>query len=214
MQDNWYEAAVSFNHPHRILSVVDWASDAAAPLPIPIPPPPSTDPAPLATYYVFPWGVNDPQSGNRSFVTEQVDALASPAGWHAIPFSHDPARRQPDDDELGFFKRKGDDDEDDKGFWRNTTTTWGNNVFAHENWRGLNDWIDNYRPDSGLKKVFNYSYNPRPHEGKEDSLDEARKYINTTVTQLFYTVNMVHDLFYRCVVSFLWNFFFFVDVSL
>jgi extracellular elastinolytic metalloproteinase len=30
-----------------------------------------------------------------------------------------------------------------------------------------------------------------------DALGEARKYINATITQLFYTSNMVHDLYYR-----------------
>lgn len=30
-------------------------------------------------------------------------------------------------------------------------------------------------------------------------MDEAQKYINTTVTQLFYTSNLVHDLYYRLV---------------
>jgi extracellular elastinolytic metalloproteinase len=181
MRDNWYEAAVSFNHPHRILSVVDWASDAAAPLPIPPPP----TPLPPATYHVFGWGINDPESGNRTFVTEPIDTLASPAGWHAIPVSHDPSTpRQPPD-------------EYEDGFWRNTTTTWGNNVFAHENWEGGPNWIDNDRPDGGLNKVFNYSYDPQPKEDRDDAVDEAKKYINATITQLFYTVNMVHDLYYR-----------------
>ena len=29
MEDNWYEAAVTAHHPHKIVSVVDWASDAS-----------------------------------------------------------------------------------------------------------------------------------------------------------------------------------------
>ena len=79
---------------------------------------------------------------------------------------------------------------------RNTTTTWGNNVFAHENWEGRNSWANNYRPDAGPEMVFDYKYAPKETE-REDALDEAKKYINATVTQLFYTVNMVHDLYYR-----------------
>src|SRR6267154_3670282 len=32
MEDNWYEATVSASLPHRIISVVDWASDSPMPL--------------------------------------------------------------------------------------------------------------------------------------------------------------------------------------
>ena len=32
-------------------------------------------------------------------------------------------------------------------------------------------------------------------------MDEAQKYINATVAQLFYTSNMVHDLYYRSISS-------------
>jgi extracellular elastinolytic metalloproteinase len=106
MQDNWYEASVSAFPPHRIISVVDWASDAVAP----IPPKPSGP----ATYNVFPWGINDPECGDRTTAKENFDSLASPGGWHAIPYANDPyfagVRSKP------------------KEFWRNTSTTWGNNV--------------------------------------------------------------------------------------
>ncbi|EEB95487.1 hypothetical protein MPER_05538, partial [Moniliophthora perniciosa FA553] len=57
MQDNWYEVAVSAQAPHRIISVVDWASDAPMPKP-------STPKA--GTYKVFGWGMNDPSEGNRT----------------------------------------------------------------------------------------------------------------------------------------------------
>jgi extracellular elastinolytic metalloproteinase len=43
---------------------------------------------------------------------------------------------------------------------------------------------------------FDYKYNPKVTDGP-DALDEAKKYINATITQLFYTSNMVHDLYYR-----------------
>ncbi len=105
MQDNWYDAAVSATSPHRIISVVDWASDA----PIPTP-----EPSTAATYNVFPWGINDPAEGNRSLVKQNSDTLASPMGWHSLPFSNDPSLK-------GVRLRT-------KEFWRNTTTTWGNNV--------------------------------------------------------------------------------------
>jgi len=56
--------------------------------------------------------------------------------------------------------------------------------------------LDNYRPDGGDELIFDYPYDPKITD-KSDSLDEARKYINTTITQLFYTSNLVHDLYYR-----------------
>jgi hypothetical protein len=107
MQDNWYEVAVSADHPHRIISVVDWASDS------PIPSPPSV-PA-LATYNVFAWGVNDPSEGDRTMNRENHDSLSSPVGWHALPYTKDPSLR-------GVRLSKN------LPFYRNTTTTWGNNV--------------------------------------------------------------------------------------
>ncbi len=173
MNDNWYETAVSVSAPHNIISVIDWASDAPAPkVPELLP----------ATYKVFKWSVNDPSVGERTFEQEKVDLLASPAGWHALPYSADPQFRGTD--------LKG------KPFWRNTTTTWGNNVFAQENWEGESRFIDNYRPDVGKEKVFHHGYDPEETE-ESDAMDEAHKYINATIAQLFYTSNMVHDLYYR-----------------
>ena len=171
MIDNWYETAVSASPPHNIISVVDWASDA--PLP---------DSKSYASYNVFKWGVNDPTVGNRSFEKESFDAIASPAGWHALPYSLDPTFQDKDVSSLPF--------------WRNTTSTWGNNVFAQENWKGQGSYIQNLRPDAGHLKVFDYSYDPQVTE-KTEALEEAQKYIDAAVVQLFYTTNLVHDLYYR-----------------
>jgi len=104
MHDNWYEAVVSRQAPHRILSVVDWTSDS------PIPSEPTQRPP--ATYKVFAFGVNDPTSGNRSFEKENFDPLASPLGWHVIPVANDPTSSD--------LKKKGS--------YLNYTTTLGNNV--------------------------------------------------------------------------------------
>jgi extracellular elastinolytic metalloproteinase len=173
MQDNWYEASVSASAPHQIISVVDWASDA------PIPKAPEVV---HATYNVFKWGTNDPAVGNRSIEKENFDALASPVGWHSLPYANDPSFK-------GVKLTT-------KDFYRNTTTTWGNNVFAQENWQGQNSYINNYRPDAGKDMKFDYEYDPQETE-KPDAMDEAQKYINATITQLFYTSNLVHDLYYR-----------------
>jgi extracellular elastinolytic metalloproteinase len=166
MKDNWYEAAVTYSQPHRIVSVVDWAADGFVDQPLPeftdsvapIPKEPSAFPharAP-AKYNVFAWGVNDPSEANRTFEYENFDSLASPAGWHVVELSSDPATSSMN--KLSF---------------RNTTTTWGNNVFAHENWEGENAWVTNYRPEGVVGKaegadgkkaqraVFDYKYNPK-----------------------------------------------------
>lgn len=174
MQDNWYESAVSVSAPHRIISVVDWASDAPIPTPSPEHKP--------ATYKVFAWGVNDPECGERTSEKENFDAIASPAGWHAMPREFDPTYR-------ASKKEK-------PGFWSNSTKTWGNNILAQENWQGANRFVDNYRPDGGEDGVFDFKYDPQETD-KQDALAEAKSYINATVTQLFYTSNLVHDLYYR-----------------
>ena len=174
MQDNWYESTVTAASPHWIVSVVDWASDSSIPIP--------SDEL-KATYNVFPWGTNDPESGSRSFQKENFDSLASPAGWQALPYEHDPASR--------YIYPSAKD-----GFWRNTTTTWGNNVFAQENWEGANNFVDNYRPAIDRGKVFDFNYKPRETD-REDAYEAAQSYINATVTQLFYTNNMIHDFYYR-----------------
>lgn len=172
MQDNWYESAVTATSPHRIVSVIDWASDSSIPIL-----------SPEATYNVFPWGTNDPGSGSRSFRKENFDSLASPAGWQALPYEHDPASR--------YLHPKAKE-----GFWRNTTTTWGNNVFAQENWEGANNFIGNHRPAADRRKVFDFDYKPGGTD-RESANKEAQSYINATVTQLFYTNNMIHDFYHR-----------------
>ena len=123
MQDNWYEAAVSAEAPHRIVSVVDWASDSPMPM-APIPREPEG-----ATYNVFGWGINDPSVGERSIQKENFDVLASPVGWHAIPLANVPHYDGLDGESAAPAP---------KVQWRNTTTTFGNNVIAHENWEGRN----------------------------------------------------------------------------
>ena len=174
MTDNWYEAAVSAAVPHRIISVVDWASDS------PIPEPQSH---PKPSYEVFRWGVNDPTCGERSFEIENLDTLASPVGWHALPHANDPTT-----DKSGAKFR---------GFWRNTTTTIGNNIFAQENWKGYDKYAHNGRPEADENDMkFSYSY--APSAGSDiDPMDEAKSFLNATVTQLFYTTNMIHDFYYR-----------------
>ena len=82
--------------PHKIISVVDRTSDSPIP-PRPIP----------GIYNVFKWGVNNPSVGDRTLEKENFDSFASPAGWHALPYSVNP-----------MFKGR---DTKRTPFWRNTT---------------------------------------------------------------------------------------------
>lgn len=196
MQDNWYEAAVSASNPTKIVEVVDWASDASAPMRRPKKPchgdanakvAPVPKPTPVtATYNIWPWGINDPSEGERDIETDPWDKIASPLGWHSLPASHDPLsknKRYIDPNQIVHYE-----------------TTWGNNVFSHENWEGRNAWLNNYRPDGSETKsdkkdlVFDYPYKLQSENG---TYLDPKTYIDLTITQLFYTCNKIHDLYYR-----------------
>ncbi|KAL6304302.1 hypothetical protein BKA93DRAFT_826024 [Sparassis latifolia] len=84
---------------------------------------------------------------------------SSPFGWHSLPYYVDPVS-------VGFKPEHCQK-------FRNTMTTWGNNVFVHENWEEHNSWLSNYRPDA--------------------SVDLAKKYVNASVTQRFYTSFQQHN---------------------
>jgi extracellular elastinolytic metalloproteinase len=167
MNDNYYETTIDAHNPTRILSAVDWVSDAPVPKP---------EPRGEGTYNIWGWGINDPTCGKRSVETAPYDTLASPIGWHAIPANRDPSSPSSSSDIV------------------NSTTTWGNNVFAQENWEGANNWKNNYRPDAGNALGFDYKYGP--NSGKPGKYP-PKDYIDLAVTHLFYTCNMIHDLYYR-----------------
>lgn len=69
----------------------------------------------------------------------------------------------------------------------NYTTTRGNNAIAQINHDGGDDYLNNYRPDSP-ELAFQYPY----------SLTEAdyKKYVDASISQLFFTANKFHDLLY------------------
>jgi extracellular elastinolytic metalloproteinase len=168
MRDNWYEAAVSVSDPTQIFEVVDWASDVGA------------EPERLGgVYNVWKWGLNDPECGDRSLETSPYDEVASPLGWHSLPASKDAKSRN---------RRYSSD------VILNVTETYGNNVYAHEDWEGANNWLNNYRPDGGKNLEFDFPYHLHMKNG---TWADPKSYINLTITQLFYTANMVHDFFYR-----------------
>ncbi|KAI9501722.1 Fungalysin metallopeptidase-domain-containing protein [Coemansia spiralis] len=72
--------------------------------------------------------------------------------------------------------------------WVTRNTTIGNNVWAQTNPTGNDTWIGNYRPVSSAafpNKVFDFPLNTN---------SEPSTYADFSVTQLFYTVNTMHDL--------------------
>ncbi|KAL1413436.1 hypothetical protein Q8F55_001203 [Vanrija albida] len=190
MKDNWYEAYVDVI-TGNIVRMVDWAADASdhfahkiearkakaakdkggkqKPLPSPK--------EPKFEYAVFPWGVNDPTEGKVKTVTKPWDNVASPLGWHSYITASNPWPQ-------ARFKGAHV-----KGNTTTVASTVGNNVLAHEDWEGRNDFLDNWRPVSD-DFSFVYEY------GEPDGL-APKEYIDFVVTQLFYTCNAYHDLLYR-----------------
>lgn len=220
MTDNFYESTVSVADPARIFSAVDWVSDSPLPLYLPTdlsslplpetrakctkmlkglkgkkpierqPAPSSADPL----YNVFPWGINDPEEGNRTleYHSKAADKIASPYGWHTIPLVNVP----PGLDLPSTYAPAPSPNK-----LVNFTTTIGNNVLAQENYQGRNEYLANYRPDGGEAMNFSFVYDPQDAEDRDGRMKEARDHINATVTQLFYTTNMFHDLLYRRVLQ-------------
>ncbi|KAJ2857178.1 hypothetical protein J3B02_001175 [Coemansia erecta] len=71
-----------------------------------------------------------------------------------------------------------------KGWVADSATTAGNNVWAQNNPSGKYSWKNNYRPTAN-NHTFDYPL--------DLSLNPA-KYVDASITQLFYTVNVMHDL--------------------
>ncbi|OCF58674.1 extracellular elastinolytic metalloproteinase [Kwoniella mangroviensis CBS 10435] len=188
MKDSWYEAYVDVK-TGELLRIVDWATDfdfepyntqghkevevKKGGHQKPLPNPHKYEPY---SYQVFPWGVNDPSVGNLTVVTKPWDNVASPLGWHKFPSSANPYETPIDGMHVHtnytVFK-----------------TTAGNNVYAHEDWEGRNNFLHNYRPIAN-DTIFVYDY-------LEPEGVRPKDYVEMAVTQLFYTSNMYHDLLHR-----------------
>ncbi|CAE6432109.1 unnamed protein product [Rhizoctonia solani] len=134
----------------------------------------------VGTYRVWKWGTNDPQSGNRTLEVAPADRIASPLGWHSVPAGMDPLEVYPDLDEDVIV---------------NFTTTVGNNVIAQEKWDASPEWKTHRRPDGGPNLTFDFSYAADPSEPGWEKV-EPSQYVNLSITQVFYTANMYHDLLY------------------
>ncbi|PIA15372.1 hypothetical protein COEREDRAFT_22042, partial [Coemansia reversa NRRL 1564] len=69
--------------------------------------------------------------------------------------------------------------------WVTSNTTTGNNVWTQNNPNGGDNWINNHRPIVAQNAAFDFPF---------DNLTEPSGYVDYSITQLFYTVNMMHDL--------------------
>ncbi|GAA5889905.1 hypothetical protein JCM5296_003645 [Sporobolomyces johnsonii] len=138
----------------------------------------TTDPKEVArlrklkpSYKVFPWGVNAPDEGKRKLLQGtlvELDQEASPAGWHLVPSEY-----------------KGGKDT----FYYETR---GNNVLAQDNPSGGNS-MTGFRANGGPNMTFDFPI----HMTKPGVPLDPATYINASTTELFYTNNEIHDLFYR-----------------
>ncbi|KAJ1933837.1 hypothetical protein FBU59_005898, partial [Linderina macrospora] len=70
--------------------------------------------------------------------------------------------------------------------WVNGTTTTGNNVWAQNNPTGGSAWMSNHRP-TATNGLFDFPL---------DLTKAPSSYADAAITQLFYTVNTMHDLSY------------------
>ncbi|BGO94656.1 hypothetical protein NBRC10512_004915 [Rhodotorula toruloides] len=125
-------------------------------------------------YKVFPWGVNAPDEGKRSLLTGtlvEMDSEASPVGWHTVPAGKDYSSHSKD---TFYFETRG------------------NNVLAQDNPSGGNS-MDGFRANGGEDMSFKFPI----HMTKPGTPLDPTSYINASVTELFYTSNEIHDLYYR-----------------
>lgn len=135
--------------------------------------------------------------GDRSNEVEPHDQQASPLGWHAVPAS--PDSTVPPSAPKHWQSEYGWSDLMNSGLGANFTDTRGNNVFAQDNPTGGSSYELNYRPNAEHLN-FTFPLGWQCHESKGDCIGKVippESYLNVSITQLFYTVNMLHDLSYR-----------------
>ncbi|GAA5891103.1 hypothetical protein JCM6882_006420 [Rhodosporidiobolus microsporus] len=121
-------------------------------------------------YKVYKWGVNAPDEGKRlklKGTLVELDAEASPVGWHTVPGEHGAKT-------TAYYETRG------------------NNVLAQDNPSGGGS-MNGFRANGGPKMEFDFPI----HMTKPGIPLDPATYINASVTELFYTNNEIHDLYYR-----------------
>ncbi|KAG0145067.1 hypothetical protein CROQUDRAFT_659147 [Cronartium quercuum f. sp. fusiforme G11] len=222
---NWYESYVDATRPGLVPMVVDWVKDfrpttetaetyaehlaitanvakrfadrpahtikAVNPDSIPDTPARVIGEARPSSYRVFPWSVNDPTEAKREIVKDPSNNYASPLGWHSIPQPTHGLAKDISKLTEGWAKLV-------KTHGLHATDTRGNNVFAQENWEGLDNWESNYRPNGTDDLCFEFHLGWNKTENKDERGHiEPKQYIDAAISELFYTCNSFHDLTHR-----------------
>ncbi|MBW0546819.1 hypothetical protein O181_086534 [Austropuccinia psidii MF-1] len=226
-QSNWYESYVDASQPDLVPMVVDWIKDfrptddtsftmeqhqfiqsslkerlkSFSPVNQSSVDKPQSNLPPLphgstsnfrpASYRVFPWSVNDPTEGHRKLIESPSDSIASPLGWHTIPPTH------PHSDQLDLVGLPVGWSQLVSRHGLRAFDTRGNNVYAQENWEGLHNWEANYRPNGTDQLKFDFPLGWNKTHGPEETHINPQRYIDSAVSELFYTCNEFHDLTYR-----------------
>lgn len=111
-----------------------------------------------SSYQVWPYPIEDPNSGSRALLTDPSDSLASPYGWH-------------DDDGIPGHEY---------------TTTRGNNAWAQEN-HDRDITTMGYSPDGDSTLTFDFPYNSSlPMDSNTDASITNLFYWTNLVHDVFY----------------------------
>ncbi|KAJ1765983.1 hypothetical protein IW140_005536 [Coemansia sp. RSA 1813] len=138
------------------------------------------------------WHIALQQSENwwSAHVNSETGAVEAINNWvsHASAESFNVYPRTvdaPDEGSRKIVSSPADATASSKG-WVTGGSTTGNNVWAQNNPTGGSKWKTNYRPNA-TNNVFDFPL---------DLTKEPSKYVDAAITQLFYTVNTMHDLSY------------------
>lgn len=132
------------------------------------------------------WSANvDSKTGKVISINDWV-SQATKENFYVYPRSVN----TPDDGSRKWLTNPADKQASPKG-WVYKDTTVGNNVWAQNNPSGGTRWQNNYRPAANNRTNFGYPI---------DFNQQPPSYLDAAITQLFYTINTMHDL------SFLYGF--------
>ncbi|KAI9459545.1 Fungalysin metallopeptidase-domain-containing protein [Boletus coccyginus] len=219
MEHNWYETTVMASLPHHIISTIDWASDSLILMRVTekgvvahiitfqtwvlsfvqgpsltqsllhleggakgdlvkhslnkrsypsTPKHPQVPETSKTLYLVFPWRTNDP---NEAAIKKAASCGESTGVKYPLAYGRE------------LVKELSDTHASPAG-WH--TLPCPNDPSTSEG---------DAASYSGL--AFAYPYSPQAADNEIESLEQARGHFNATITQLFYTTNMVHDFYYH-----------------
>ncbi|KAJ1963254.1 hypothetical protein GGI12_002160 [Dipsacomyces acuminosporus] len=137
------------------------------------------------------WSFNIRQKDDwyHAHVNSQTNKVEAINNWVSNSESYNVLPRNintPDEGSRSVVTNPANSKASPKG-WVTSGTTVGNNVWAQDNPSGGETWENNHRPQAASGNVFNYPL---------DLSQEPDQYIDAAITQLFYTINTMHDLSY------------------